>query len=406
MRGLALNLHLKRRQVMTFALHQSLKILQLSELELAEHIRTELERNPVLEEIPGKSSLWIGSDILSQVPERQSLRNHLLTQARESFSMQEEYRIAVHLIDLLDERGLLTTPPDEIPFEHKDVLRVLAVLQTFTPHGVGGRNLQESLLIQLRTKSYSLAEVLVRDYFNDLLHGRFRGIQKSARISSSDFQKALDQISKLRLRPTDGFEEEPAPRWIPDLILKEGEAGWTIRIGKDELPAFRINEKYLSLSGPFCREEKETLRSWIAEAKWLKRSITRRKEVLLKIGKLLLKKNAGYFERGQELQPIPIKELAEFLNVHPSTAWRAVANKTLSCLKGMIELKSFFSESTASDPTKELLRRLIEKEDKKAPYTDDDLSRILQENGLSCARRTVSKYRNALKIRSASQRKC
>ena len=404
MKRMGLNLSMERRQVMTFALHQALKILQQSSLELSEWIQGEIERNPVLEEIPRKTALTplpIQPDIAAKI----SLREHLLAQAREAFSSPQQQCIAFYLIDLLDEKGYLTLSEEKLPFEESAIEQVLSVIQSFDPPGVGARNLQESLLLQLRKKPYCLAEILIRDHFQDLLHSRFRAIQKTLQITSTDFKTALNQISRLRLRPAEDFAEEPSSRWVPDLILKESERGWIIQVGEEELPSFCIREDYAALSPQLKGEEKETLRGWVASAKWLQRCITRRKEMLLKIGKLLLEKEAGYFIRGENLEPVGIKELASLLQIHPSTALRAVANKTVATPYGMFPLSRFFSESASSDPTKDLLRRLINQEDKAKPYTDDDLSRLIEENGLSCARRTVSKYRKALKIRSAAQRK-
>lgn len=399
MRNIGLHLSLERRQVMAFALQQSLKILQLSELELAEWIQEEIDRNPLLEEIPKKTAC---SMPIPDIASKPTLREHLLAQARESL---DDLQIAEALIDHLDEKGYLSISLDELPWSQSEIQSVLAVIQTFDPPGIGARNLQEALLLQLRKNSYSLAEILIRDHFQDLLQSRFKTIQKHLDVSPSDFSIALNQISKLRMRPAETFDREPPPHWIADLIIKESEEGWVVQVGEEELPSFRICKDYKALQEQCSPEEKETLKSWHVSGKWLSRCIHRRRDILFKIGQLLLLKKAAFFETGKPVHPIGIKELAGLLAVHPTTAWRAVANKTILTPSGMLPLRAFFSESSAGDPVKELLIRLIRQEDKKAPYTDDDLSHLLRENGVSCARRTISKYRKSLKIGTATQRK-
>lgn len=397
MRNQGLHLSLERRQVMAFALRQSLKILQLSEVELSEWIQEEIERNPLLEEMPRLHSKAIP---LPEMASKPTLREHLLAQARESLA---DIELAEHLIDHLDEKGFLSIPLNEIPRPQIEVQNALAVIQTFDPPGIGARNLQEALLLQLKRKSYSLAEILIRDHFQDLLQSRFKTIQKQLNVAPSDFSMALNQISKLRMRPAEAFDREMPSQWIADLIIKESETGWTLQVGEEELPPFRIREEYSALN--CSQEEKETLKEWHVSARWLCRCLSRRRELLLKIGKLLLTTQARYFETGKDVKPIYISDLAKILGVHPTTAWRAVANKSLSTPYGMCPLQKFFSEAASKDPIKELLLRLIKQEDKAAPYTDEALSCLLQENGVSCARRTVSKYRKSMKIGSAIQRK-
>jgi RNA polymerase sigma-54 factor len=396
---------IEQRQVMTFALHQALQILQMPQLELAQWIQTEIERNPVLEmtDAPYDRSRARMMDPL--IAARPSLREHLLRQASEMFSDKADYRIAETIIDQLDERGWLTLSMDEMPFDQESILRVLLIIQTFDPPGIGARHLQESLWLQLRTQAYSLAEVLVRDHFDDLLQGRFALIQKRLGIAHGDLQKALHRISQLQLRPAAPFDPLANHSVAPDLSIKEIDPGWLLEVGSEELPAVQMREEYVELIPRLDqKEEKQQLRGWVTSAKWLQRCLKRRKDILRTIGRLLIRRQHGFFAHAKEIVPIEIQELAEILNVHPSTAWRAVAGKTLACSRGMIPLRQFFSES-AAHPIKELLRRMVQTEDRSKPLTDDEIMKKLQENGIRCARRTVSKYRRALQINTAARRK-
>jgi len=398
----SLHLSLERRQVMAFALQQSLKILQLSSLELTEWIQNELQQNPLLEESPRKQSFSPPPEILEPVA-KLTLRQHLLSQAREACNVPEDLQIAECLIDHLDEKGFLTGA-EEIPWPEPDVSRVLAIIQTFDPPGIGAKNLQESLLLQLGRGSYCLAEILIRDHFEDLLHKRFGAIQKQLRISLAELKGAVSQVAKLRMRPSEAWREGPPIAWMPDLTIQESEEGWKILAGEEEL-GFAIRNEYATLKESCSREERETVKGWLTSAKWLRRCVLRRRHVLLQIGKLLLEARSSYFENGKAVEPIGIQELAKRLSVHPSTAWRAVSHKMLLGPHGMIPLSNFFSQAATADPVKELLRRLVQQENKLTPYTDSDLAGLLQEQGVRCARRTISKYRKALKIGSAAQRK-
>jgi RNA polymerase sigma-54 factor len=282
----------------------------------------------------------------------------------------------------------------------------LLILQTFDPPGIGARNLQESLWLQLRTHSYSLAEIIVRDHFNDLLQGRFAAIQKHLHISNGELQKALQRISRLRLRPASKFDDAAASFIVPDLSIREVDSVWMLQIGSEELPSVQIRGEYVDLiKQPIHKEEKSQLRHWVTSGKWLQRCIRRRQETLRIIGHLLIRTQRKFLSETGQIAAMDIQELARILNVHVSTAWRAVARKTLFCSSGLIPLKLFFSSSPKREPIKELIRRAIQSEDNDAPMSDEAIKERLQEKGVRCARRTVAKYRRSLQIGSSTRRK-
>ena len=142
------------------------------------------------------------------------------------------------------------------------------------------------------------------------------------------------------------------------MTITEIDPGFLLKVDEEELPIVEIREDYVALE-PSQKEERETLRGWVTSAKWLQRSLLRRRNILRAIGRLLIRRQATFFTEMGEIVPIDIQELASLLNVHESTAWRAVASKTLACPRGLIPLRQFFSESAASKPLKELLHRLI-----------------------------------------------
>ncbi len=400
------DLRSEQRQVMTFALHQALQILQMPQLELAEWIQAEIERNPVLEPTNRPCTYTNAYTNESLVAAKPTLREHLLRQAHELFAEPADCQMAEWVIDQLDDRGWFSASKDERPIDWDSMNRILLALQTFDPPGIGARNLQECLWLQLRAHSYSLAEILVRDHFDDLIQGRLASIQKRLHISGGELQKALHRIARLHLRPASKFDASTNHFIIPDLMIKEVDSGWILEVGAEELPIIKLQSGYIDLIPKLSiKEEKSQLRAWVTGARWLQRCIKRRHDILRTIGKLLIYKKSAFLSQTGEISPIAIEELAQILNVHPSTAWRAVAGKTLACSHGLIPLRQFFSESASTEPTKEQIRRLIQEEDRTHPISDDAIMKKLQEIGIQCARRTVSKYRRALQFATAARRK-
>jgi RNA polymerase sigma-54 factor len=151
-------------------------------------------------------------------------------------------------------------------------------------------------------------------------------------------------------------------------------------------------------------EEKNTVCGWIKSAKYLRQALLRRKIMLNTIGDLLIQTQAPYFSQEGEILPLSIRDLAQELKVHPSTAWRAVTDKVLACPRGMIPLKMFFSCEGSKNSVREILRKLINQEDRAKPLTDEALAKKLQEQGIQCARRTIAHYRNSLKLRASKRR--
>jgi RNA polymerase sigma-54 factor len=394
-----------QRQIMTFALHQALRILQMPQLELAEWIQTEIERNPVLEPTERPCPTLKSPAIELLIAAKPTLREHLLRQSREMFMDTMDRQTAEWLIDQLDDRGWFTASADEQPSDRESVNRILLVIQTFDPPGIGARSLQECLWLQLRAQSYSLAEILVRDHFDDLIQGRFAAIQKRLHISYSDLQKALHRIARLRLRATSGFDDSTNQFIVPDIILKEIDSCWILEVGAQELPVIKLQNEYIDLIPALkVKEEKSQLRGWVTSARWLQRCIRRRHNFLRSIGHLLIRTQQSFLSHTGKIEPLEIGKLAEILNVHPSTAWRAVAGKTLACSRGLFALRQFFSEAAAAEPIKEQIRRLIQAEDRSHPLSDEAIMKKLQKMGIRCARRTVSKYRRSLQIRAAARR--
>ena len=402
--SLRLKIAPQRRLAMTFALRQALEILQMPQIELAQWLSQEIEKNPLLEEIPSSKKNYSQEEIASPV----SLYDHLKLQIRESFPLTAEQAIAEEFLEHLDEKGYLCTSLEEIsllaqkPLPHIEL--ILATLHTFDPPGIFARSLQESLLLQLKAQGdlQSSAFYLIRDCFDDLIHGRYSSIKK--KIGSVDLSKAIQKLARLHFRPGAAYQCETAPLAIPDLRIAQTEKGWTIEVGEDELPKFQIHSAYESIS-PESPEEKESLRAWSTAGKWLFRSLKRRRKILTEIGIFLIRMQAPYLSMKGNLRSMSLQDLAANLQLHESTLSRALSGKYAETPRGLIPLRSLFTAFATTDHAKKALQQLISQENKTRPLTDDELSSHLKKEGHPIARRTIAKYRRDLKIGSASARK-
>lgn len=389
----------ERRLAMTFQMSQALSILQMSNLELKEYIQEEIEKNPLLEEIKPKSNPCIDQEIASQ----STTYENLTTQMREIFSEEKDYNLALKIQEFLDEKGFLK-PSDEIAqnlgVEKDRIERTIEMLQTLDPPGIFARNLQESLLIQLRAKGVENSTVytLIQENYDDLLHHRYSLLKKKYK----DLASAIQKLALLQLRPLESIKKEIISPIIPDLYIRLTETGWAIGMLDEEIPRFQINTQYQDIQN---KEEKKTIDQWISNGKWLVKALKRRKDILLKIALKLTQAQKEYLSQKGNLTPFTVQELAISLNLHESTISRALSQKYVETPLGIILLKSLLTNAPEKKEAKEILRELVSLEDKRAPFTDDQLATALQEKGYKVARRTISKYRKELKIQTAESRK-
>ncbi|MBI2743030.1 MAG: RNA polymerase factor sigma-54 [Chlamydiales bacterium] len=423
--------------LLSMAMQQAFHVLQMPIMELEHWLKNEIEQNPVLEyedrideeeekeldfdqNRPGAFEMV---DQESEAPlfEEQmhelSLFAHLMVQAEMALS-PEELKVAELLIGNLDERGFLSTPLSTL--FSKDELSlaelVLSKVQTFDPPGVAACSLKESLLLQLclKGKEHTLAYSLIELHFEELVHNRLPLLQKKLGCTSEELQKAIFQeIANLDLHPASRFNLDPVQPIIPDLILSKEEEEWKVEVNEEALPSFRVAPVFLDASENPSQENR-FFRRQIAAARWLERILEKRRKTLQEIGAFLIKKQAAFLN-GETSAPLPLmmQELTTALSLHHSTIVRAVSSKYVLCRQGLLPLRSFFTHSiqkessaeVSSEQVKEILRALVEKEDKHSPLSDQALSKRIQREGIPVARRTVTKYRKALRIASATARK-
>lgn len=385
---LKLGLTFERRMVMTTSLRQSLDILQMPQMELATWLLSEIEKNPLLEPVgPPFNPLVVEQ---KELESKESLYDHLKSQIREAFPEGKLREKAEELLHTLDEKGYLESPLPE------GAEKVLPILQTFDPPGIFATSLQECLLLQLKAKNLVDSPVfrLVKDFFSDLLEGRYAQIKKKI-----DLTDAIQKLSQLQLRPVSSFQSECAPSLIADLRILHIEGKWIIEIPDRAFPQFQIIRYELE---NFSKEEKKCVREWTYQAKWISHCVKRRQQLLLKIGAYLVRKQSGYLHRQENLKPLSMKEAAKDLEMHESTLSRALSGKYAETPRGLILLRSLIHAAPQALSAKEWIKQLCEKE--KTPLTDSEISELLAKQGISIARRTIAKYRKSLKIGSARNR--
>ena len=331
--------------------------------------------------------------------------------------------MAEALIGNFDERGFLQTSLLEIAllngFEEHNLQKILVQIQDFEPFGVGAKNLQESLLIQLRcmAKKNTLAYEIIEKHYEDLLHNRIPLIQKSLKCTSDEIANAIDRcISKLDLHPGTWHSRQTVQTITPDVIVRQEDDKLIIETNDDYIPSLRFSSRYMRMleDENLSLEAKEFIRHKILSAKWLLRNIHQRNETLEKIAHSLTQRQREFFVNPEgKLIPLTMKILSEELSLHESTIARAVANKYIDCPRGLLPLRSFFTnaivndegEDISSNTVKNVLLDIIHNEDKHKPLSDEAISKMIKAKGINCARRTVAKDLAALNIGNTQQRR-
>ncbi len=352
-----------------------------------------------------------------------NLRDQLLRESHDSFESVEEFNIAEILIGYIDEFGFLKTPLTEIclfhHFEEEAVKRVLRVIQTFEPYGVGAATIQESLLIQLRClrKEHTLAYRIIQDHYDHLLHNHIPLIQKQLQCSYEDIQQAIEQdIAKLDLHPGAHLSSQSLRPLIPDVTLRQENERLIVDVERDYIKPLRLNHRYLKMleDEAVSSDTKHFIKHHLFSARWLVRNLQQRYSTLERIAQSLAERQYAFFTQPNgQLMPLTMKMLADELNVHESTIARTVSNKYIYSPRGLYPLRAFFTNKYVSEEGKDLssttvkqtILDLIQNEDKNRPLSDEKISALLKQKGIPCARRTVAKYRFMLQIGNTQQRK-
>ena len=338
-------------------------------------------------------------------------------------------KIAVCLIDAIDEDGYLkvsindivdTLARESVIVEKSEVEATLHQIQNFDPPGVGARDLRECLLIQIRQHDQTLdvtryAARILDEYFELLSNRSIAQIKRAMRLSENSLNEAVRLIQSLHPRPGNAVTPAQARYIVPDIIVKKTKGEWRAEINREAIPKLRINQAYKSMLGPHRgSEENKYIQNNLQNARFFIRSLDQRNETLLNVAEKIIERQRNFFEQGEQaMQPMVLHDIAKALELHESTISRATTQKYMLTPRGIFELKYFFSSAvtTASGGTcsstviRTKIRQFVEGEKPTKPISDSKIAKLLGQQGINVARRTVTKYRENMNIPASSQRK-
>src|SRR5881409_1069226 len=460
------------QQVLSPQLQQSLLILQTPLLELRNLVQQEMETNPVLEELPEEvrtdergeaepsaddnfdnefqklasldeewrdymaQSASYSSDgsrnsreaqdkrqfLFDSIPVQDTLQQNLIGQLNQSVLSGSDRKAAELVIGNIDDNGFLQSTPEEMALNsgipQEDFEKMLALIQSFYPAGVGARDLRECLLIQLQRegRERSLEYGIVSEHMEDLGRRRFPEIARRMGISVEEVQKAADNIARLNPRPGQVFAAAPQNYVLPDVVVEKVDGDYQIILNNEQIPHLRISNLYKDIiaQGNNGAEVKDYIRDKIRSGKFLIRSIHQRQQTISNIAHQIVSRQRDFFEQGpSHLKPMTMGDIADAIGVHETTVSRAVSGKYMATPQGVFEMKYFFTsgyetttgESLSNISVKEAILGLVKHENGSAPLSDHEIVEVLAERGIPIARRTVAKYRDELNILPSHMRR-
>ncbi|MGD0191649.1 MAG: RNA polymerase factor sigma-54 [Rhizomicrobium sp.] len=488
---MALTQRLEIRQgqalVMTPQLQQAIKLLQLSNLELAGFVDQELERNPLLErdesesrpdgerdapveapdpgenldtvlaredfsnaedidaercdvyaEDPGPAGVvtdWtkvrngpaIDGDenaLERTLAESETLKDHLLAQLSIAALDPDKRLIAAALIDAIDEAGYLRADIGELGERLGAALplveEVLTTIQGFEPTGVGARDLAECLALQLREKNrFDPAMQALISNLELLARRDIAGLKTVCGVDAEDIADMIAEVRALTPKPGLAFGSDPVQPVVPDVFVREGPDGlWLVELNSDTLPRLLVNSRYYTKVAATSSRDKNA-KTYIVDclnnANWLVKSLDQRARTILKVSSEIVRQQDGFLTYGvRHLRPLNLKTIADAIGMHESTVSRVTSNKYIATPRGVFELKYFFTasiqamnggESHSAESVRDRIREMIERESSREILSDDRIVSLLTADGVNIARRTVAKYREAMRIPSSVERR-
>jgi len=335
---------------------------------------------------------------------------------------------ALHIISLIDEAGYLTEPvvdiAERLGLEPADVERVLGIVQTFEPTGVGARNLAECIALQAREADrYDPCMASLIDHLDLVARGDLAQLRRLCNVDAEDLADMLRELRSYNPKPGLVHGSGRTMPVVPDIFVRRMARGWTVELNSGTMPRLIVNRQYQariaahasSASGSRGKPERQFLDQCISQAHWLMKALDQRATTIMKVAIALVEEQEMFFEKGvAHMKPLTLRQIADTIEMHESTVSRVTSNKYLSCDRGVFELKYFFTSAiqgadggveASAEAVRQRLKWLIEAEEPLKPLSDDKLVEALKKDGYDLARRTVTKYREAMNIPSSFDRR-
>ena len=357
---------------------------------------------------------------------QQSLREYLLDQAHLCTRTERDAALLSVLIEALDDNGYLDESlelihaglPAELGVELDDLIFALNLLQSLEPAGVGARNASECLALQIKRLPHiplvtrRLALIIVQEYLTLFAQRDFNKIKKALDCDDQDLREAQEVIRLCQPHPGRGFSKDRVDFVAPDVIVVKTRQGWQVQLNQDIMPKLQVNSLYANL----LKQHKNaaSLQTQLQEARWLIKNMRQRFDTILRVSQAIVERQRNFFTHGAvAMRPLVLREIADTLGLHESTISRVTTQKYMLTPHGMVELKYFFGSHVATEAGGEasstairaLIKQLIGAENQTNPLSDSKIANMLGEQGMVIARRTVAKYREALKIPPVNLRK-
>ncbi len=355
-----------------------------------------------------------------------TLREHLSEQVRVTGLGARDRALAELVIDAIDDNGYLEEQldeiharlPEELEVEMDELRCALALVQSLDPVGVGARSAAECLALQIRAMpgvplvTRRMALKIVEGYLTWFAQREFNKLKKALDCDDEDLREAQAVIRQCHPHPGAAFAASTSDYVVPDVIVRKTKGGWGVMLNQDVMPRLRVNNMYAALLKQGKGESQ--MSAQLQEAKWLIKNMRQRFDTILRVSQAIVERQRNFFSHGAvAMRPLVLREIADTLGLHESTISRVTTQKFMLTPHGMFELKYFFGSHVATEAGGEasstairaLIAQLTGAEDPKNPLSDSKIAEMLGEQGMVIARRTVAKYREALKIPPVSLRK-
>lgn len=436
---------LEQRQQMSQAQIQSLEILSMDCTELYDFLQNEYLDNPLLEcndsqdlragrenveriyeQAPPVERTYEGTAVEEDAKRRDipapntvSIREEIIEQIPPGACRQE---LVEYMIDGLDDNGYYTMSAEEVAAATgasvEEVSWTLHILQELEPYGIFAPDLRHCLMRQLEMMDLgkSSAYRIVEAHLDDVAAGRISAISRALHLSTAEVRKCIEQITRLKPRPIAQFGSVRNDYVIPDILLHKEDDKWEIELNDHWVEDYHISDYYLRMMQEAADPELSAyFRKRLERVRFVMNSITQRRQTIRQIAEDIVALQPEYLEGIGYLRPMTMSDVAEQIGIHTSTVSRAIRGKYIQCPRGTILMKSLFSASVSTADVgedsvgvmqiKEMLRELIRNEDRRRPYSDQQIMRLLRERDIAISRRAVAKYREELGIKSSYDRR-